>query len=102
MTALVDAAVLDATVVGASEDAPRAMKGIVMKLVSTDHHYSGTVVDILEYRTVPGGGVEALVLVDEPHAWYSGLLPVTVDGEDLRLLLAVQSMPRPSRIGRWV
>ncbi|OZD60788.1 hypothetical protein CH263_20055 [Rhodococcus sp. 06-1059B-a] len=96
MTALVDAAVL-----GAPADTPRAMKGIGMKLVSTDHHYSGTVVDILEYRTVPGGGVEALVLVDEPHAWYSGLQPVTVDSEDLRLLLAVQSITRPPRIGGW-
>jgi hypothetical protein len=94
MTALVDAAVLSA-----SPDAPRAMKGIGMKLISTDHHYSGTVVDILEYRTLPGRGVEAIVLVDEPHAWYSGLWPVTIDGEDLRLLLAVQSMPRSPRIG---
>ncbi|MDV7991613.1 hypothetical protein [Rhodococcus sp. IEGM 1374] len=93
------AALVDAAVLGASPDAPRAMKGIGMKLISTDHHYSGTVVDIVEYRTLPGGGLEALVLVDEPHAWYSGLWPVTVDGEDLRLLLAVQSMPRPPRIG---
>lgn len=96
MTALVDAAVL-----GAPIGTPRTMKGIGMKLVSTDHTYSGTVVDILEYRTVPGGGVEALVLVDEPHAWYSGLQPVTIDGEDLRLLLAVQAMPRPPKIGGW-
>lgn len=80
-------------------DTPRAMKGIGMKLVSTDHHYSGTIVDILEYRTLPGGGLEALVLVDDPHAWYSGFWPVTVDGDDLRLLLAVQSIPRPARIG---
>ena len=94
MTALVDAAVL-----GTPPPAPRALKGIGMKLVSTDHHYSGTVVDIVEYRTLPGGGLEALVIVDEPHAWYSGLVPVTVDGEDLRLLLAVQSIPRPARIG---
>lgn len=94
MTALAGAAVL-----GVSPDAPRTMKGIGMKLVSTDHHYSGTVVDIVEYRTLPGGGLEALVLVDEPHAWYSGFWPVTIGGDDLRLLLAVQSIARPPKIG---
>ena len=81
-------------------DTPRAMKGIGMKLISTDHQYTGTIVDILEYRTTPGGGLEALVLLDDPQAWYSAITPVTVDGDDLRLLLAIQSMPRPAWIGR--
>ncbi|MDJ0363119.1 hypothetical protein [Rhodococcus sp. H29-C3] len=77
--------------------AHRSFTGLGMKLMSLDTQFSGTVLDIVEYRTTAAGGEQVTAILTEPGAWYSGSVPVVIDAADLQLLLAVQSIPRPER-----
>lgn len=87
---------MSTTLAAPTTDTHRSLTGLGMKLVSLDPQFDGTIVEILEYHPAPAGRVEVTAIIDSPGAWYSGTYPVVVDARHVRLLLTVQSMPRPN------
>jgi hypothetical protein len=59
-----------------------------MKLISVDENYSGYVTEVCGYGKDAGGATFVSVVLVAPDAWYSGIVPVTVNAKSLRTVAA--------------